>query len=143
VFFWARRLVCLAALAALSFSTSISRGQMGNGQQTTTKGFPAPIPLTEKPNPNGSIDQPENPFSGEKQMEEFNRQRQKQMLSDSAKLLKLANELKSEVDTSGKDTLSANALHKAEEIEKLARKVGDKMKSANNPNQPMPPFRQN
>jgi hypothetical protein len=138
---WARTIVCLGAMVFLPFSTSVSRGQYGNGQQTTTKGFPSVVIPTEKPNPNGSLDQPDNPFANEKQIEAFNKERQKQMLSDSAKLLKLATELKSDVDKSGKETLSLDDLRKAEQIEKLARSVREKMRSANNPNQPTGPFR--
>ena len=57
-----------------------------------------------------------------------NFERKKQMNDDSAKLLKLATELKSEVDKSTKDTLSLGVVHKAEEIEKLAHSVKEKMK---------------
>lgn len=50
-------------------------------------------------------------------------QRRQQLISDTAKLYKLAAELKAEVDKSTKDTLSLAAIRKAEEIEKLARKL--------------------
>jgi hypothetical protein len=59
-----------------------------------------------------------------------NAQRQQQLVSDTAKLLELANELKTEVDKSGKDTLSLAVVKKAEEIEKLAKSVRDKMRDA-------------
>jgi hypothetical protein len=49
--------------------------------------------------------------------------RQKQVADDSAKLLKLANDLKSEVDKAGANTLSLNALRKADAIEKLAHNI--------------------
>lgn len=48
---------------------------------------------------------------------------QKRISDDSAKLLKLANDLKVEVDKSGKDTLSLNVIRKAGEIEKLAKTI--------------------
>jgi len=54
--------------------------------------------------------------------------RQKQLADDTAKLLVLANELKVEMDKSTKDTLSLSVMKKAEEIEKLARKVRGEMK---------------
>jgi hypothetical protein len=47
---------------------------------------------------------------------------------DSAKLLKLASDLKAEVDKSSKDTLSLGVIRKAAEIEKLAHSVREKMK---------------
>jgi hypothetical protein len=56
--------------------------------------------------------------------------RQKQLADDTAKLLTLANELKAEMDKSTKDTLSLSVMKKAEEIEKLARKVRGEMKAS-------------
>lgn len=50
-------------------------------------------------------------------------QRRQQLIADTVKLYKLAAELKIEVDKSSKDTLSLTAIKKAEEIEKLARKL--------------------
>jgi len=54
--------------------------------------------------------------------------RKKQFSDESARLLKLANELKVEVDKSDKDTLSIAVIKKADEIEKLAHSVREKMK---------------
>lgn len=56
-------------------------------------------------------------------------QRQKQLIDDTNKLLALANELKDEVDKTNKDTLSLSVVKKAEQIEKLAKSVKDKMKA--------------
>lgn len=52
----------------------------------------------------------------------------RQIADDSAKLLKLAGDLKAEVDKTSKDTLSIGVIRKADEIEKLARTVKEKMK---------------
>ena len=57
-----------------------------------------------------------------------NAERKKQIADDSAKLLKLATDLKTEVDKTSKDTLSLGVIRKAEEIEKLAHSVKEKMK---------------
>jgi len=57
-----------------------------------------------------------------------NAERRKQIADDSARLLKLATDLKSEVDKTTKDTLSLNVIRKADEIEKLAHTVKEKMK---------------
>ena len=54
--------------------------------------------------------------------------RQKQMVSDSAKLLRLAGDLKAEVDSSSQRALSADAMRKADEIAKLAHNVKEKMR---------------
>ena len=57
-----------------------------------------------------------------------NAERKKQISDDSAKLLKLATELKAEVEKTSKDTLSLNVIRKADEIERLAHNVKEKMK---------------
>lgn len=63
-----------------------------------------------------------------------NTDRKKQLADDSARLLKLANDLKAEVDKTNKDTLSLNVIRKADEIEKLAHSVREKMKLTVVPN---------
>ena len=50
---------------------------------------------------------------------------------DAEKLLKLSVELKQSVDKSDENVLSLDVIKKAEEIEKLARSVKDKMKGPN------------
>lgn len=59
----------------------------------------------------------------QKNYEAANAYLQKKVSDDSAKLLKMASDLKTEVDKSGKDTLSLNVLRKAGEIEKLAKTI--------------------
>ena len=51
--------------------------------------------------------------------------------NDTDKLLKLSVELKEYVDKSDENVLSLNVIKKAEEIEKLAKSVRDKMKGPN------------
>jgi hypothetical protein len=58
-----------------------------------------------------------------------NRERQAQLQRDTANLLKLANELKQYVDKTNENTLSLDVVKKAEEIEKLAHSVKEKMKA--------------
>ena len=57
-----------------------------------------------------------------------NVERRKQISEDSSRLLKLAAELKTEVDKTSKDTLSLGIIRKADEIERLAHGVKEKMK---------------
>jgi hypothetical protein len=57
-----------------------------------------------------------------------NAERQKKLVEDTAKLLALANELKAAVDKSDKNTLSLDVVRKADEIEKLAHSVKERMK---------------
>lgn len=62
------------------------------------------------------------------QFEAVNAERKRQLDADSAMLLKLAAELKAEVDKTSQDVLSVTDLRKAEEIEQLAHIVQEKMK---------------
>lgn len=68
------------------------------------------------------------PQAEEEQSKLRNVERQKQLVADAQKLLSLANELKEDVDKSTKDTLSLDVIRKADEIEKLAHTVKEKMK---------------
>ncbi|HEX4576658.1 MAG TPA: hypothetical protein VH117_04870, partial [Edaphobacter sp.] len=54
--------------------------------------------------------------------------RQKRLVEDTDKLLKLTTALKEQVDESNKDILSVDMIKKAEEIEKLAHSVKERIK---------------
>jgi hypothetical protein len=58
----------------------------------------------------------------------LNQQRQETLKRDTDKLLKLTTELKQYVDNSNENLLSVDVVKKAEEIEKLAQSVKEKMK---------------
>ena len=60
--------------------------------------------------------------------EAANTERKRQISEDSTRLLKLATDLKTEVDKTSKDTLSLGVIRKADEIERLAHTVKEKMK---------------
>ena len=60
--------------------------------------------------------------------EAANAERKRQIGAESTRLLKLATDLKTEVDKTNKDTLSLGVIRKADEIEKLAHIVKEKMK---------------
>lgn len=66
----------------------------------------------------------------EQQAIKRNTQRQQDIVNDTAKLLDLAQQLKDEVDKSRKDQMSVSVIKKAEEIEKLAKSVKEKMKGS-------------
>jgi hypothetical protein len=53
---------------------------------------------------------------------------QQQLEKDSATLLRLVQELKAEVEKAGSNTLSLAALRKADEIQRLAKNLKEKMK---------------
>jgi len=59
----------------------------------------------------------------------LNKERQKRIKQDTDKLLALATELKEYVDRSNENILSISVIRKAEEIEKLAHQVREKMKA--------------
>jgi hypothetical protein len=56
--------------------------------------------------------------------------RKKQLADESTELLAMALALKAEVDKTTKDTLSLNVIKKADQIEKLAKSVKEKMKQS-------------
>ena len=58
-----------------------------------------------------------------------NTERQKSIVADTNKLLRLAAELNAEVSTANSDSLSPAQLHKLGQIEKLARNVKSMMSS--------------
>jgi len=64
----------------------------------------------------------------------INALRKQQVTDDSAKLLKMATDLKEEVEKSDKGKLSPETIHKAEVIEKLARSIREKMSTSVIPN---------
>lgn len=55
-------------------------------------------------------------------------ERQKRLVEDTAKLVALTTALQQQVDESNKDILSVDMVRKAEEIEKLARSVKERIK---------------
>jgi hypothetical protein len=60
-----------------------------------------------------------------------NEDRQKTLRNDTDKLVKLAAELKEDVDKSNANVLSLDVIKKADQIEKLAHSVKEKMKGPN------------
>ncbi len=61
----------------------------------------------------------------------WNKERQMAIQKDSDKLLELAEELKTGVEKSSENVLAVDVIKKAEEIEKLAHSVKEKMKGQN------------
>ena len=63
----------------------------------------------------------------EKRMRALNAERQKQMIADANKLLKLAKELNDEVARANQSSFTPDQLRKIAEIEKLAKNVRERM----------------
>jgi hypothetical protein len=135
-----RTLIAVGVFLTISFSSSVSEVQTSTG--------------TPFPSPNNSVGLPQSPFPDpfhgmdeisqrqfQLRLKELNLQRQKQLTSDSVKLLALANELKADVDKGGSDAPTPEQARKAEQIEKLARSVRDKMKAVDSPVPTMQPIR--
>jgi flagellar biosynthesis component FlhA len=84
----------------------------------------------------------------ERRQKEANKKRQDDIREDTQKLYQLATELKDAVDKSNEHLLSLDVVKKAEEVEKLAKKVKEKMKEGIGrplnaeplPRSPRPPF---
>jgi hypothetical protein len=72
----------------------------------------------------------EDQIQYEKLLRALNADRQKSMVSDTNKLLRLVNELNAEIARTGPDSLTDDQLRKLAEIEKLAHKVKDKMSTS-------------
>jgi hypothetical protein len=71
----------------------------------------------------------------DRQVREANKKRQQDIRDDTEKLFQLSSELKAAVEKSNEHMLSLDVVRKAEEVEKLAKKVKDKMKEAIGPAQ--------
>jgi predicted methyltransferase len=73
----------------------------------------------------------ENPSpQDERQKRAASRQRQEEIKRAAEKIVQLANELKLAVDRSNEHVLSLEVIKEADEIEKLARSVKEKMKAS-------------
>src|SRR6202012_67038 len=121
----ARRALALAIFLAVPAGGGFSQQAPGMGGSQ----FPgAPHCIPQDSNSNSPFgDQYNNPSEAEKRLRMINTERQKSMVADTDKLLKLAKELNDEVAKSNSGELSAAQLRKVAEIEKLAHNVRDKM----------------
>lgn len=81
---------------------------------------------------------PATQIANAKRFKELNILRQKEMTSDAAKLVQLAAELKTNLDKREQGASSPDLLHKAEQIEKLARSVRTRMTDAIGGERPAP-----
>jgi hypothetical protein len=78
----------------------------------------------------------------ERMAREANKKRQQDIREETDKLFQLATELKAAVDKSNENLLSLDVVRKADEVEKLAKKVKEKMKeSVGPPAKAEPPIR--
>jgi len=124
---WGRIAVCIVALAALTGAAQNTQQITPRGPDQAPPGEMYPPILTDPPDANAQMRMHQE-NAKQQNFAAANLERKKQIAEDSAKLLKLANDLKTEVDKTTKDTLSLNVIRKADEIERLAHSVKEKMK---------------
>jgi len=86
-------------------------------------GRPSPNQIPQNPTPDETRERMQHEMA-----KKVNEERQAQLKRDADHLFKLATELKAFVDKSSENTLSLDVVKKAEEIEKLAHSVKEKMK---------------
>lgn len=103
---------------------------------------PAAVPLPQ-------VETRQDPAQKEMQdrmAREANKKRQQDIRAETDKLFQLATELKAAVDKTNENLLSLDVVRKAEEVEKLAKKVKEKMKESAGPPikqeipTPVPPY---
>ncbi|MGD0444468.1 MAG: hypothetical protein ABSA39_11080 [Edaphobacter sp.] len=120
------RVAMIGSVLTMVCSIGVSGGQMSPQQ-------PIGPPTHQMPGMPKSGTDPDdsNPLETGRaaQMEKSrNSDRQKKLVADTDKLLALATDLKAQVDKTTKDTLSVDVIKKADEIEKLAHSVKERMK---------------
>ncbi len=126
-YFWKRQAVfegtvraqLFASILSLLFLYAVSGAQVHGGPPPRVDGTVAP-----------GADEGQERIARE-MAKKANLDRQAALKNDTDKLVKLAGELKDYVDKSNENVLSLEVLKKAEEIEKLARNVKEKMKGPN------------
>lgn len=74
----------------------------------------------------------------DRMFKEANKKRQQDIKNDTDKLFQLATELKAAVDKTNENMLSLDVIKKAEQVEKLAKKVKENMKEVIGPPQNTP-----
>jgi hypothetical protein len=101
-----------------------SQSGMGSPLQNQMQSPMGNDPLDERqPPPMG----PNDPMALEKRLKALNAERQKAMISDTNKLVKLAAQLNAEINGKHPGELTPDQLHQVAEIEKLAHSIKEKM----------------
>src|SRR5271168_3725898 len=111
------------ALLITTLPGTLSGGQRNTQTQQQTG------PYGAAPSPGALPDfGPNSPKIEEQQAKARSNERQKKLVADTDKLLALATELKTDVDKTNQNILSMDVIKKADEIEKLAHSVKERMK---------------
>jgi hypothetical protein len=110
------------ALAACLCLASAGTFLAQNGTGPT---LPQPVPAPQI-HPIPDVSNPDIPPISRKQKDAILKQNYKKMKQDAAQLVKLANQLQKSVDNSNSEILSVDVVKKADQIEKLAKKIKGK-----------------
>ncbi len=112
----------LALVIAMGFVLYPIAGGGGQVQRNPVFQLPGSTASGTLEDPNG-----DNSVDVERLLNVLNAERQKSMVSDTDKLLRLVSNLNGEIARNGPGVLSSNQLRKVAEIEKLAHTIKDKM----------------
>jgi len=122
------KIIIVAGLALIMRGTTLAATPVPAAPQVETRQDPAQKEMQERMG------------------REANKKRQQDIREETDKLFRLATELKAAVDKSNENLLSLDVVRKAEEVEKLAKKVKEKMKESVGPPAkqelptPVPPY---
>lgn len=114
------------ALALFLFAAPLLRAQQYHGLPQVTMQSPV-----VQDDPNATMATPEGRRIIEKRIKALNEMRQKALVSDTDKLLKLAQELNANTETNGRQMSATDRIKKLAQIEKLAKRVRERMSFAN------------
>lgn len=115
--------------AALMFCFAVLPAAHSSAQSLPGGGVPRVAPQAPTQPSNERADQgPSRPLTDDRAAAALNADRQRAIVSDTNKLLRLVNELNAEVAAAAPDSLTSGQLRKVGQIEKLARDVQAKMK---------------
>lgn len=116
----------------LSLAGGVCFGDCAQAQQMSTP-MPMPVPMSGagslSPGSNISMPGPTGPdrVFQERRIKALNSQRQKELVSDTNKLLKLTAQLNAQIDRGSKESFTPDQLRMLARIEKLAKSVREKM----------------
>jgi hypothetical protein len=123
-----------AAIVLLSFAALTGMAKTGRAQTQAEPGgklrmdkVDDPTPINQPPDANTQMLLRERSVKRQN-FSAANTERRRQIAEDTAKLTRLAADLKDEIEKAAGDTLSIAVIRKADEIEKLAHSVKEKMK---------------
>jgi len=122
-----RALICTTVLAA---GLAIQAGQTTKRSFDQSAHPELPVPLPGSPSIDGRSADPNGvePLSVLQMRRIVEIDRKKKIGEDTTKLVQLATELKAAVDKTTKDQMSLEVIHKAEQIEKVAHDLKERMR---------------